>query len=119
MADTGMDPETPAIPPAGRPSGIWRLLLSREVLALALAAMLLVVYRSYVDRESYIGRLKADESTAANENERLSRDLRRLETVKAELQTDQGVERVARERLKLVKEGEILYIPRKTPKGGN
>lgn len=119
MAETGIGGEASGNSLRDRVAGVFRLLLSREVLALVLAVMLLMVYRSYIDREAYIERLKADEAVTASENERLSSEMRRLETVKTELGTDQGVERVARERLKLVREGEILYIPRKSPAGGN
>jgi len=87
--------------------------LSKELLLLFLAALMAIVYHSYVSREKYIEKLQKDRVAAIAERDDLQRRHRELEHKYRELLTDQGVERVARERLKLVRKGEILYIPQK------
>ncbi|PKK92070.1 MAG: hypothetical protein CVV64_01240 [Candidatus Wallbacteria bacterium HGW-Wallbacteria-1] len=92
-----------------------RFRLSKELMLLVLAAVIALVYHSYVNREQYIEKLKESRTATIGERTELQRRHRILEHNYRELLTDQGVERVARERLKLVRKGEILYIPQKGP----
>jgi cell division protein FtsB len=88
-------------------------LLAKEIVLIILCLLFFVIYYSYRSREDGVNRLLNLLEDSKKANTAVLERFRDKRIILNELKTDQGVERAAREKLKLVKKGETLYIPRK------
>lgn len=87
--------------------------LAKEIILIILCLLFFVIYHSYRTREDRVNQLLTALKESRVKNTIVFKRYKTKRLVCNELKIDQGVERVAREKLKLVKKGEILYIPRK------
>ena len=86
-------------------------IFSREFILILFLVLFTFAYSAYRMQKLSIERMTMEEEALSREIALKQEELRKLEKVKEELQSEHGLERLARERLKMVKPGEILIIP--------
>lgn len=87
--------------------------ISKEFLFLILISILVMVYFAFNEEEYKLDYYRAQLVEKENKLSTLQKKKKEIDDKIRFLQSDQGVESLAREELKLVLPGEILIIPKK------
>ncbi len=88
-----------------------RRLFSREFVLILFLVLFTFAYSAYRMQKLSIERMTMEEEALKRENALKEEKLRKLVKVRDDLKSDHGIERQSRERLRMVKPGEILVIP--------
>ena len=86
-------------------------LFSREFILILFLVLFAFAYSAYRMQKLSIDTLMKEEEAVIQDIAMEEEELSKLRKVRDELKSDQGLERLARERLKMVKPGEILVVP--------
>ncbi len=86
-------------------------LFSREFILILFLVLFAFAYSAYRMQKLSIDTLMKKEEAVIQDIAMKEEELSKLRKVRDELKSDQGLERLARERLKMVKPGEILVVP--------
>ncbi|MDP7422803.1 MAG: septum formation initiator family protein [bacterium] len=86
-------------------------LFSREFILILFLVLFAFAYSAYRMQKLSIDTLMKEEEAVIQDIAMKEEELSKLRKVRDELKSDQGLERLARERLKMVKPGEILVVP--------